>query len=395
MTNKIYNKDKMRIGLLTMTFNNNYGGMLQAYALMTHLKKNGYSPTLLNVQFPFPPLYKLPYTIPKRFLLKYLFKSSSIDFVVPDWAFVMRKKIVEKNTNYFIQKYIQPKTNKITRNSAFGKRTKGLFDAYVVGSDQVWRPDMYYFINQAFFSFEKNNDILLLSYAASFGLDKWLYTTEQTDTFKSQLKRFVAVSVREDSAVDLCKRYFDKDAVQVIDPTMLLTPDDYLQLVLAENEPKHEGGILSYYLDPSEDKLAILRMVQDKFGLAVFNVNVKSKDRASALSDQVYPTVTSWLRGFMDAQFVVTDSYHGCVFAILFNKPFLVFGNIRRGLTRFTSLLDLFGLRSRLLLSLDEYDASVLDQKIDWGRINNILTEQRSFATNFLKTSLRFKSAKN
>ena len=108
-----------------------------------------------------------------------------------------------------------------------------------------------------------------------------------------------------------------------------------------------------------------------------------------SISSCIYPSVTKWLKCFMDAKFIVTDSYHGCVFSIIFNKPFIALGNKGRGLDRFKSLLELFNLENRLVLdgSARQYK-SVIFESIDWNSVNMIKKNMSDESMSFLKKSL-------
>jgi hypothetical protein len=107
------------------------------------------------------------------------------------------------------------------------------------------------------------------------------------------------------------------------------------------------------------------------------------------ISDCIYPPVTAWLRGFMDAEYVVTDSFHGMAFAIIFNKPFLALGNTKRGMTRFSSLVKLFGLEDRIILSADSHLTEKLYSPIDFHHVNEILKTKQLEAYKFLSDSLK------
>lgn len=187
---------------IAMIFNNNYGGYLQAYALMEILKKLNHEPELIFVQQESNTLkYKL-----KKYLKKYV-----LSYFLPKYNYEKYRSIIEKNTNYFSDKYIVPRTERVYSQDDFIKYSIG-YDAYIAGSDQIWRPTMYKYINQAFFGFVQDKNALLLSYAASFGLDIWEYTEQQTQRFKNDIQRFKAISVRENSGIELCKKHFETDA---------------------------------------------------------------------------------------------------------------------------------------------------------------------------------------
>lgn len=369
----------MKIAVLTYNFNNNYGGMLQAFAMLEILKKLNYNPEHILV----PSIDLSKKSIIKRFIRKNLLSHLS-----KRWEDDEKKGIKEKNTRYFIEKYITPKTKPVYTSFQFSRIAHKDYDAYLVGSDQVWRAKVYRYIDYAFFGFVKSNTPILMSYAASFGVDTWDYTEEQTSRFKAQIQRFSGVAVREDSGVELCKKYFDKEAIHVLDPTMLLVPEDYRKIVEQENEPKSKGELLTYILDLNEDKQNIIDLLSNNLTMQPFQVNLKSKDISDTGSRVVYPTVTSWLKGFDDAKYVITDSFHGCAFAILFNKPFIAYGNKARGMARFNSLLKMFGLEERLVLTKEEVTIEKIKENIDWDIVNAKLEKYRNISKNYLLNTL-------
>lgn len=369
----------MRIAVLTYNFNNNYGGMLQAYATLSYLRKLGHQPELLFVQ-------TIDLSFKHRF--KYLLIKNVLSYFTDRWPNIKYKDKIEKNTNYFINNYINPKTKYLYKKEHFESIEKNNYAAYIVGSDQVWRAKVYRYIDYAFFGFVKSNKPIFLSYAASFGIDSWEFTEEETIRYKQEIKRFKGISVREDSGIKLCKENLNVDAVHVLDPTMLLDIQDYLELILNENETVHDGELLTYILDTNEEKNSIIKMISEELNIKPFTVTINNNE-VKIIEDLVYPTVTSWLKGFHDAKYIITDSFHGCVFSIIFNKPFLVYGNKERGMARFNSLLKMFNLEDRFLLNNDDYSKGKLNQKIDWDIVNKKLKEYRNISKNFLINTLK------
>lgn len=372
----------MKIAVLTYNFNNNYGGILQAYAMMTFLKKLKHEPELLFVQ---------TIDLSKKKRIKYLVKKYFLCYIFDKWPDIRYKDKIEKNTNYFIDKYITPKTKPIYKKEHFYEIVKNNYDAYLVGSDQVWRARVYRYIDYAFFGFVTSDKPTFLSYATSFGIDTWNYTKEETVKYSEQLKRFSGISVREDSGVELCKEHFNVEAKHVLDPTMLLEVDDYIKLFIQENEQKLDGELLYYILDDNEEKKALVEIVSNLLNIKPFKVNVKATDLKYSIHDKVYPSVTSWLKGFYDAKYLVTDSFHGCVFAILFNKPFIVYGNEQRGMARFKSLLNMFDLQDRLVYSINEISDCKIQNEIDWNKVNIKINEYRNISKNYLIETLKVK----
>ena len=370
----------MEIGILTLPLHSNYGGILQAYALQKALKRMGYEAILIKENNKFKlPLWKKPFTYSKRVLCKYILKRKD----AIDIFYEQKREELRQNTRIFIDKNIQ------TKDFSYVKKNKRDFEAIIVGSDQVWRPKYCKNIERMYLSFAKNWKIKRIAYAASFGTDEWEYTGKQTKNCKNLLKLFDAVSVREKSGVELCKKHFDTNAVQVLDPTMLLDVSHYISLIEKEKVEKSAGNLFVYILNKNEVANKIEQEISSTLNLIPF---YSSTDSAKALmEDRKTTKVENWLRSFYDAEFVLTDSFHACVFSILFNKPFVVYGNSSRGLSRFDSLLQLFNLENREISTGTANLKHILNSPINWSKVNKILNEQREISNLFLTNSLKEK----
>ena len=367
----------MRIGILTLPLHTNYGGILQAYALQTVLERMGHEVHVIekNRRPLSIPIQKMPFCYGKRIVKNIIGRKCPIFY---EQKYNREQPIIRQNTDKFIKKYIH-----IAEYDDFSDIKESEYDAIVVGSDQVWRPK-YFGLNQienAYLKFAEGWNIKRIAYAASFGTDEWEYNSKQTSECGRLLRMFDSVSVREDSGVDLCKRYFGVDAQHVLDPTMLLNREDYIKLFEAADTPKSKGNLLCYILDETEEKKALIKRIADEKGLIPFNVKSQSDDINSPVSERIQPSLEQWLRGFYDAEFVVTDSFHACVFSILFNKPFIVYGNKARGMSRFMSLLNALGLHDRFLANLKE---NILLDDINWNNVKRPFYKERITAGNFL-----------
>ena len=369
----------MRIGILTLPLHTNYGGILQAYALQTVLERMGHYACLIEERrWPLRlPLWKAPLSYGKRILMNLTGHPFPVFY---EWKANRERPVVGQHTDKFVNKYIK---RRIVEN--FSDITEGDYDAILVGSDQIWRPRYFLNIGHAYLDFTEGWDIRRMAYAASFGTDEWEYTPGQTEMCARLLKVFDAVSVREKSGVDLCREHFSVRAKHVLDPTMLLSADDYAKLFEAAGTPKSKGTLLCYILDETSEKTELVNRIAEERNLVPFRVNSKVENIMAPLSERIQPPVEQWLRGFYDAEFVVTDSFHACVFSILFNKPFIAVGNVNRGLSRFTSLLEIFGLNNRLLTDISKLQS--LDD-ISWQEVNSTLDAKRKEANDFLNNSI-------
>lgn len=373
----------MKIGVLTLPLHNNFGGILQAYALQKVLRDLGHNTVLIDKSryANLGPWYiKYPIYI-KNAILKFIMRQKVE--VRPDVEINKTPKTIAQHTEPFIDKYI-----KRIYTKDFSNIKKNKFDAFIIGSDQVWRPR--YFgqrIENAYLDFAKEWNVKRIAYAASFGAEEWEYTNEQTCTCSELLKIFNAVSVRESLAVEFCKKRLGVKVEHVLDPTMLLTKENYINLFNVAGTTQSEGDLFCYILDNNPENSNIIESIARERNLNPFYVNSRYEDPNAPLEERIQQPVEKWLRAFYDAEFVITDSFHACVFSIIFNKPFIVFGNKERGMARFESLLNMFGLEDRLVSSLNE-TKTVLKKPIDWDRVNNIHKRLKKESLFFLKKNL-------
>ena len=302
-----------------------------------------------------------------------------------------KRDYIAQNTYRFIENYINPRSKKCYTTEQIKNEVRRLnLDAIVVGSDQVWRPDYSPCQPNYFLDFlPVDSKIKRVSYAASFGGDNWNWDSELTKRCAELLQRFNAVSVREESGIRFCREHFNVDAIQVLDPTMLLEKDDYLIFV---NSQIKRGSLFNYVLDRSPEKQNMINIIAEKTNKTSFYSMPEQDDSIYNLygdiDKSVYPPIENWLSAFNEAEMVVTDSFHGTVFSIIFNKPFWVIGNEGRGMARFETLLSMFGLEDRMINS--KMVALInLNKEIDWEKVNTKRRVLQKVSLSFLKESLQ------
>lgn len=388
-------KNSLKIGILTNLIGSNYGGILQAYALFKTLKDFGHNPIFIK---------RTTQDIIKRnkVTIKTRLRASLRQFIKKyvcfhgdSWAYLYAKKsqlvnelnyvgnkITSRNIVPFISRQFSCQTTPCINSSDLKEQTKNC-DGIIVGSDQVWRPEYTLNIYDNFCDFLGDSSIKRFSYAASFGTDDWRYTDEETSRCKELLKKFITVSVRESDGVDKCQKYFNRQATHVLDPTMLLTKD-FCEKEFVETKSNNENFVFSYILDKSDQKTEILERLSNtlnkKYKSIIWSEYIKEKNSL--------PSIETWLSNYSQADFIFTDSFHGTVFSIIFNKPFITFMNKERGNTRFTSLLEMFNLKNRLITEASELTEEKILAPIDWNKVNIILELEREKSLNFLKNCL-------
>lgn len=330
----------MKIAIMTQPLGKNYGGIMQAWALQQVLKRMGHEVVTIDRQPDQPSLVYKAACFAKRAGMKAIGKRKApINFekYLPS---------ILQHTQNFIDQHItmSEPLNSTQRLRAHFDREN--YDAVIVGSDQTWRPKYSPNIYNFFLDFLEDKKILRIAYASSFGVDEWEYTEEQTKRCAELAKKFDAISVREDSGVDLCRKYLGVRATHVLDPTLLLDKQDYLELIGPARIKERPEGVFTYLLDKTPEKLALAEKTSEELSEPVLSCQAI----CSIGSDQgemekyIMPDPADWLAGFSNAGYVLTDSFHGMAFSIVNHKPHAVIANALRGAARMKSLSQLCGI---------------------------------------------------
>ncbi len=358
----------MKIGILTQPLKDNYGGILQNYALQTALRDMGHEPvTLRSDRYP---LWRWPLSLGKTLL------GRSGDFMTFPPLARAKERRRAGGMLAFIERHIR--LGKSRSRYCRGDIGRYGLDALIVGSDQTWRPKYNASIPDMFLRFAAGAGVIRLAYAASFGTSVWELTPRQTALCRKLVKDFRAVSVREDSGVGLCRDHLGCDAEWVLDPTFLLTPDRYA--ALCADIPRESPYLFAYLLDITPEKRAYVESVAGKLGLGM---RILEAGRAVCSDD----SPERWLAAFRDAAFVITDSFHGTAFAVNFGRPFITFTNAHRGNARFDSLARDFGIGHRILSEVPSPGAA-MPEDIDWQAVAARMAARREQSMRFLRTGL-------
>ena len=357
----------MRIAILTQPLRTNFGGILQNYALQTVLKRMGHDPITVDYDCVYPQW---------RWIIG---RIKSLVFKTPHHIqYPHYGRSGQENLNRFIHEKITTTKPESTINKNVLEKLNP--DAILVGSDQVWSPLCNVpikYLGNMFLDFWPDFSGKRVAYAASFGGCEWLYNAEQEKTCEALAKRFNAISVREASGVKLCKDHFGVAATHVLDPTLLLSADDYQSLIPVESQKTKT--LLAYVLDTSLEKITFLKQIAKKYSL---ELKIKGANDDISRDD----SIEGWLSDIRDAEMVVTDSFHGSVFSILFHRPFFSIINKRRGAERFVSLLNKLGLTERLIYDVATYES--VDSTINWIEVDRLLAEERNKSLAFIRNAL-------
>lgn len=353
---------KKKIGVLNFQHSNhNYGAVLQAAALQYALSELGFD--AIHIDYKPKKDGGIRKSIGKilRFLKirKSNFKQS-----------LKNKEAFERFREIYLRR-----TSEITTPAEFTAVSKE-FDAVVVGSDQVWRPSMAGHDPIIYFLGSVPNGVNRVAYAASFGESVWEAedNLELTSQVGRELRKFKAISCREDSGRDICERTFGLTAAHVLDPVLLVDENFFESIVKRSDLDFHE--IVYYKLDKEEEFNLFLRFIEDSTQKKPKNLFLKENCRHE------FAEVADWVGGIYFSNTVITDSFHCLCLALLFSKEILYCPNVKRGQSRVESLFRDFRLHISKFYDVDGY--VVYHVECPKTEFRQILESKRSKSRSFI-----------
>lgn len=366
-----------KIGILTFHCADNFGAMLQAYGLLTWLSKEGFDAFIVNYAPPFlrGREWLFPY-VPYKNLLKrmdvFLWGLKRNLKAGRDWR--TRKRLMEDF-----------RTARLTGGSKAFHGNKGLLsmeaDLLVVGSDQIWNPDITCGLRPAYFgAFENDRLRKTIAYGASFGASS--LPEEEVPRFSELLLSVQDVSMREKSAAEYIEAISGRKISNVVDPVFLLDGDDWRAI---EEKPAEDGFILYYETEPSEPMRETAHRLAQEKDLKVIALSANANEWGDWPFQGIWAVGPAQFLGYVSAaEYVITNSFHGAAFSILFHKPFCTFVHSTVG-TRLESLLEDVDLTNRM--AVGDYRPDI-DEEIDWTEVERLLQIQRERSMGFLRRSL-------
>lgn len=351
---------RKKVGILTLHYGLNYGGVLQTYATKEILKQLGFEPIIID-------------RIPNAFGHNY----------------PMRRKLAHPFTQrafYLFRKHeLQPISHPVFSSQELTDLLGKGFYGIVIGSDQVWRKGVFAVDGDYYMIHQQQLPIKKVAFAASTGTATWEYDEQETLEIAASLKLFTGISVREQESVPMLREHCGIEVYSILDPTLLADPNIY-KILLKKGKEKGTGKLVTYILDWDDKKRKVIEQACSATGLEAQHILPQLKKRKGIVSRIINqdPSVYDWVSQIASADFVVTDSFHGTAFSLIFNRQFVTIGNASRGMARFTSLLKMFGLAGRIVID----NLPNISQVIDYQFVNKILDKKRIEGINFLKNCL-------
>lgn len=350
----------MKIGILTYHRAHNYGALLQAYALKTYLKSLGHQTEMIDY---WPEYhnedYKLvPYFRSRRFL-------SKIKAVL--LLLLGYNKIIKRTKGYkqFMSDYLEISDNPLyTTGEAMNKIE---YDLAVYGSDQIWRRSNYP-------SFKGFSDVFFgsylpevkkkITYAASMGVIE--IDQEDKDYLKRMLANFDALSVREEELKQLVDEIIGSDVSLVLDPVFLLEKEEWTKINSKSIPLKKEKYIFFYQLIPSKEAIAFVKGLENFYGYKVIEIRGRVEPLLYSKRYSQTASPLDFLSIIQNAEIIVSTSFHGVAFSLVFEKQFYALG-MNNNSGRVQSLLNKLNISERLITNINEVN---FEEKINYQKVN-------------------------
>lgn len=390
----------MRIGILTYwNSDNNYGQILQCYALQKYLRLHGHDVFLIRYFTPKVKdsiLCKIRRNISIKRLIYHFSEQRKIDEKINKYENDLYLKNLELNK---LRKFDEFRNNHIITSKkcyyslAQLRTNPPAADIYICGSDQVWNNSLLNPETEVWYLGFGSNNVRRISYAASIGR---LITNKETKKFKQYLQKFDAISVREKSSQCLCEDLGIKDVHVTLDPTLLLSADEYRKIEYSPKNSLKESFLFMYILNVT-DKNEIywdiiseyLRCCGSKLKIVYSSGYVQAREIIKNIKS-LQATLPEWLYYIDNSLCVITTSFHGVVFSIKMHKPFIAIllnNKFSKGNDRIISLLNSIGLSDRILNPQIPIKDQI-EKPIDWSVVDNNISKLQKESFDFLKINL-------
>lgn len=368
-----------KVGILTFHFADNFGAVLQAYALQKVIKKLDNKIDVDIIDFrpkSLTQIYDHSINI-KRAIKKYGYLNT-LGFL---WNRIYYFIPVEKRLRTFEKfrkKYLQvsdityKSTDEIQSNSPE-------YDYYITGSDQVWNPIYIKYVGYSYFLDFVINNSKKIAYAASIAQP---VEDQYINDYKKHINTFDYISIREKASLKFLHSITEKEIKVTLDPTFLIEKDEWDKIMrVPEINDKY---ILVYGIQFNDELIELANRISEETGLKIVSFYSKKYFKNMVTSIK-YKAPDDFLGYLSKAELVLTNSFHGTVFSIIYNKPFYTVPHTVTG-SRMKDLLETFELQDRLIYRAADIDKVNYD--IDFEKTAKILEEHKNGSLNFIKKAL-------
>lgn len=364
----------MKINTITCHCPHNFGAVLQSYALQSYLERIGHDARIIDYR----PNYltknqKLSYVGNKRI------KSNPILYLL--YLLLNLPTRIKRIRNYkkFENSYLKLSPNTYYTYNELSKYPSDS-DLYICGSDQIWNTDLPNGNDESYYLSFVKDDSKKASYAASMSIAT---IDDNIKVFLSErIKDFAHVSVREDTAKAILEPIINKKITHVLDPVFLLSDLNWKEMSDVSDIVINEKYILLYIMgDNNMQILEIAKQIATQRNIKIYLITNSIKSNSGV--DRCFrgESPNTFLKLISNAQFVITNSFHGTAFSIIFNKQFISC-HISKTNSRIKSLLQLLDLKSRYM---GNEDVNIPNQDVDYDNVNILLKKEIEISKQYIE----------
>ncbi len=365
-----------QIKITTFVKARNYGAALQAFALQNVLEQNKEQVYFIN--------YK-DRKIEEGYRIFYIDKkslNSILKSILSNIIFFTKNIRKRHRFNSFINKKIKL-TNSIKKIDDIQQKINA--DIFITGSDQVWNPEITGELSDIYTLNFGNKNIKRISYAASVGNEKNIQ--KYKEDYIKKISKIDKISVREESAkIELERILPDKEIEVVLDPTLLLTKEEWKKEI-SDLKNEKEKYILAYHVKEDKEFIKITNELSRKTGYKIIHFDKRNRGLKNVLRSAYIEGPLEFINLIKNAEYIVATSFHATVFSIIFNKKFWIVPHATTG-SRVTDLLKKLGISNRAVKNFEEFKKKDYNEEIDYEKVNKKLEEERKKSLEWLNDAI-------
>lgn len=369
-----------KVGIITFHKAHNYGAFLQVYALQRQVEKLGNESFVINYN-------------DKNIIKSYkLFKFSKNPIKCMKLVLKSLKNYKRNKKRYDkFNSCINKKLNLTKDYNSFDELAKNYpqLDSYITGSDQVWNSIITKGLQDSYTLNFGNKEINRISYAASIGNSS--LANNEEEKYKNKISNIDHISVREEEAKNILSKIIDKPINVVLDPTLLISKQEWENIIKEENvENEKQKYILAYVVEKNEEYVKIVNELSRKTGLKVIHFASEDNGIENVIRSAYTDGPFEFVNLIKNAEYVVCTSFHATVFSIIFNKKFFVVPHKKTG-SRVTNLLNKMQIENRVVYTLEDFKNIDYNLDTNWEMVENILNIERENSKKWLQEAIEGK----
>ncbi len=369
----------MKIGIISIHSAHNYGSVLQAYALQEEIKKFNEDVKIINYR---PNYFDTQY---KMFSIKVYKRYKGIinKILHLGWRILKIRSRYIKYRKF--ENYIKNRYNLTKKYRTYKELEKANFDFDIIfcGSDQIWNTDITEGFDKSFYLGFADKKTIKASYAASVGREK--IDLKYEEEYKKYIGRLDFIALREEESKNIIQEYTEKPITITIDPTLLIEKEKWNEIASKSKMDIKDKYILVYILEENEEFVKIVNAISEFLGIRVISPSKKIRFNNETIYPEVGPE--DFVKLFKNAEFVITNSFHGTVFSLIYEKKNCIIPHKKTG-ARMCNLMKKAGLEDRIIANYNDLNLKKINKDIEYDRVKENLDAERKIAEDYIRNVL-------